>query len=224
MERHSCETTFVRLEEDWKKCTGQRELVWVLSTDMSKAFDLLSHTLTLKRFEAYGLESFSLHLMRSFFENRMNRVKISNAKSEWKHIKRGYPQGSSFGPLIWNLFQQVTNSNLTMYAGDHQMYKTGSNLEMINDCSDIGSPESRVFILVALACVNTSNSFNIMTRLASFYQKQYEYFANYKQKPLKNDIMLNTDNPFTFSQSLKFKTIFNCCSKHTKRVATQAGG
>ena len=35
----------------------------------------------------------------------------------------------------------------------------------------IGSPESRVFILVALARVNASNWFNIMTRLASFYRK-----------------------------------------------------
>ncbi|CAB4025979.1 Hypothetical predicted protein, partial [Paramuricea clavata] len=29
--------------------------------------------------------------------------------------------------------QQVTNSNLTMYADDHQMYKTGSNLAMVKD-------------------------------------------------------------------------------------------
>jgi hypothetical protein len=29
--------------------------------------------------------------------------------------------------------QQVTNSNLTMYAEDHQMYKTGSNLAMVKD-------------------------------------------------------------------------------------------
>ena len=35
----------------------------------------------------------------------------------------------------------------------------------------IGSPESRVFILVALARVNASNWFNIMTRLASFYRE-----------------------------------------------------
>ena len=35
----------------------------------------------------------------------------------------------------------------------------------------IGSPESRVFILVALARVSASNWFNIMTRLASFYRK-----------------------------------------------------
>ena len=37
--------------------------------------------------------------------------------------------------------------------------------------SIIGSPESRVFILVALARVNASNWFNIMTRLASFYRE-----------------------------------------------------
>ena len=35
----------------------------------------------------------------------------------------------------------------------------------------IGSPEMRVFILVALARVNMSHWFNIMTRLASFYRK-----------------------------------------------------
>ena len=35
----------------------------------------------------------------------------------------------------------------------------------------IGGPESRVFILVALARVNASNWFNIMTRLASFYSE-----------------------------------------------------
>ena len=35
----------------------------------------------------------------------------------------------------------------------------------------IGSPETRVFILVVLARVNMSHWFNIMTRLASFYRK-----------------------------------------------------
>ena len=65
--------------------------------------------------------------MRSFFENRKKRVKIRTAKSEWKHMKRGCPQGSSFGPVIWNLFQN------DMYANDHQMYKAGPNLAMVKD-------------------------------------------------------------------------------------------
>ena len=39
------------------------------------------------------------------------------------------------------------------------------------DSLAIGGPETRVFILVALARVNVSYWFNIMTRLASFYRK-----------------------------------------------------
>ena len=47
-------------------------------------------------------------------------------------MKRGCPQGSSLGPLLWNLYQndlsyQVSNANLNMYADDHQLYTMGSN-------------------------------------------------------------------------------------------------
>ena len=36
---HSCETTLLRLNEDWKLAIDRKELVCILSTDMSKAFD-----------------------------------------------------------------------------------------------------------------------------------------------------------------------------------------
>ena len=37
---HSCETTLLRLTEDWKLAIDRKELVCILSTDMSKAFSL----------------------------------------------------------------------------------------------------------------------------------------------------------------------------------------
>jgi len=49
---HSCETTLLRLTEDWKLAIDRKELVCILSTDMSKAFDSLSHSLTLTKLEA----------------------------------------------------------------------------------------------------------------------------------------------------------------------------
>ena len=49
-----------------------------------------------------------------------------------KEMKRGCPQGSSLGTLLWNLYQnylssQVSNANLNMYANDHQLSTMGSN-------------------------------------------------------------------------------------------------
>jgi hypothetical protein len=62
-------------------------------------------------------------------DERYNRVKLDNITSEWKMV-RGCPQGSSFGPLLWNLFQNdmsflVKDANLTLYADDHQLYSAG---------------------------------------------------------------------------------------------------
>ena len=94
---------------------------------MSKAFDSLSYPLLIKKLEAYGFERGAIEVMRSYFTNQQNRVKLQDTVSEWKMMERGCPQGPSFGPLLWNLFQndmplQVTEANLTMYADDHQIY------------------------------------------------------------------------------------------------------
>ena len=52
------------LIEDWKQAVDSKQLVTVLSTDMSKAFD---HSLKVKKLEAYGFGGRTLNLMPSFF-------------------------------------------------------------------------------------------------------------------------------------------------------------
>ena len=52
-------------------------------------------------------------------------------------MSRGCPQGSSFGPLLWNLFQNdmtllLKDTNLFMYADDHQLYVTGSDYSTVS--------------------------------------------------------------------------------------------
>ena len=134
--KHSCETTLLRLVEDWKMAIERKDLVSILSIDMSKAFDSLCHSLVIKKLEAYGFGCGSLNLMRSFFDQRVNRVKLNGVTSEWKEMTRGCPQGSSFGPLLCNLFQNdmsfhVRNADLNMYADDHQLCITGKNIEAV---------------------------------------------------------------------------------------------
>ena len=88
--------------------------------DMSKAFDSLHPALMIQKLKACGFSETSLNLLRSFLERRRNRVKLQEALSAWKEQKRGCSQGSSLGPLLWNLFQNDLSlhgqsANLFMY-------------------------------------------------------------------------------------------------------------
>ena len=47
---------------------------------MSTVFNSLSHSLTLTKLEAYSFKSSALDLMRSFFNNRQNRVRLGNTE------------------------------------------------------------------------------------------------------------------------------------------------
>ena len=124
----SCETSLIGLVERWKQAVDNRNVVGVLSTDMSKAFNSLHPPLLINKLRAYGFSTDSLALMRSYFRDRKNRVRISqNASSGWYTTTRGCPQGSAFGPLLWNVFQNdlhfsTDENRLFMYADDHQLF------------------------------------------------------------------------------------------------------
>lgn len=124
--RNSCETALLYLTESWRHSLDNGECVGVLSTDMSKAFDCLFPPLMLAKLRAYSFDDVSLKLMASYFENRQARVKLGNTTSGWRKVVRGCPQGSSLGPLMWNLYQNdlsyVVKSNISMYADDHQFF------------------------------------------------------------------------------------------------------
>ena len=130
--RNSCETALLSLTENWKMALDERKIVGVLSTDMSKAFDSLHHPLMLAKLKAYGVNDNSIRLLNSYFTDRFNRVKLGPVVSSWERVSRGCPQGSAFGPLLWNIFQNDLtydiSTNLNMYADDHQFYDMSSNL------------------------------------------------------------------------------------------------
>ena len=76
-----------------------------------------------------------MKLMKSYFTNCYNRVKLGNTTSSWKYVDRGCPQGSSFEPLLWNIYQNdltyITKSRISMFADDHQLYVTHKNVDVI---------------------------------------------------------------------------------------------
>ena len=124
--KNSCETMLIRLTETWRAEQDNKKIVGILSSDMSKAFDSLSPQLLINKLQAYNFSDKAIQLIRSYFQGRENRVRIGSVTSDWVVVKRGCPQGSTFGPLMWNIFQNdmpniISDANVSMYADDHQM-------------------------------------------------------------------------------------------------------
>ena len=125
--KSSFETTLIRLTKTWRAELDSKKIVAILSSDMSKAFDSLSPQLLINKLQAYNFSDKAIQLIQSYFQGRENRVRIGSITIDWVVVKRGCPQGSTFGPLMWNIFQNdmpniISDANVSLYADDHQVF------------------------------------------------------------------------------------------------------
>ena len=61
-----------KLMDDWKEAMDNSNVVGILSTDLSKAFDSLHPPLLLTKLKAYGFEDCAIGLIRSYFSEKWN--------------------------------------------------------------------------------------------------------------------------------------------------------
>jgi retron-type reverse transcriptase len=104
--------------------------------DLSKAFDCLPHNLLMLKLEAYGLSENSLKLLKSYLENRRQRIKIGNNYSEWDTLIKGVPQGSILDPVLFNvfindIFHFVQDSTIYNYADDNALSYSDTNINTV---------------------------------------------------------------------------------------------
>ena len=102
--KHSCQTALVKLIDQWMSCIDKGDLVGSLFIDFRKAFDVVDHTILMKKLELYKLSETSLNWFKSYLSERKQAVDNGHGHSEFIQIKSGVPQGSILGPTLFLLF------------------------------------------------------------------------------------------------------------------------
>ena len=105
-------------------------------TDLSKAFDCLSHELLIAKLHAYGFDKKSLVLIYNYLSNRKQRVKVNDSYSSWSEILIGIPQRSILGPLLFtificDMFYSMEGFEIANYADDSTPFSAKLNHKSI---------------------------------------------------------------------------------------------
>ena len=119
------------------------KLDWVaLFIDLSKAFDMVDHTILLERLHNIGFDYNSCKWVDNYLSDRSQAVTGNGFISEFLNIYKGVPQCSVLGPLLFSIYINdfncgVTNSLIHLYADDSIIYSFAPSVEQaLNNLQD----------------------------------------------------------------------------------------
>ena len=101
---YSSQQALISLVENQKKSLNKKGYCGAVLIDLSKAFDTIKHDLLLAKLHANGFSKKALKLIHSYLRNRWHRTKINKDFSTLQELLQGVPQGSVFGPLLFNIY------------------------------------------------------------------------------------------------------------------------
>ena len=212
----SAQHCLISLIEKWKKSIDNGGAFGALMTDLSKAFDCLSHELLIAKLEAYGFDEKSLKLIYNYLSNRKQRVKINDSYSSWREILYGVPQGSIPGPLLFNIFicdmfYFLENYELANYADDSTPYIAKRNHKLVIEELETSSSILFKWLQTNYMKVNTDKSHLLLSGNVSLT-------SNIDNKLIESEneqVLLGV----TIDPNLSFeKHINNLCKKASQKL------
>ena len=104
-----------------KKALDDGDVGLALLTDLSKAFDCLLYKLLICKLRADELSVDACKLLKIYFSERKQRVKLGDKNCEWLGLAKGVSQGSLMGPFIFNI---LSNDLILLYWIRNTMFLT----------------------------------------------------------------------------------------------------
>ena len=126
----STQDALVYVTESIRNQIDSKKIVHAALLDLSKAFDSISHEVLIEKMLSLGFSNGANALIASFLNKRIQRVNVNGIFSDWIEIKRGVPQGTVLGPLLFNIYvndiqeRLYEGCTLVQYADDCMVFSS----------------------------------------------------------------------------------------------------
>ena len=135
--RRSCEHALLNAQNTLLESLSKRQVSLLLLIDFSKAFDMVEHSILLKKLEHYGIRGVALKWMESYLNGRKQYVTINGHNSTTRDMEYGVPQGSILGPLLFIIYINdipgtASFAKFILYADDANIILTADTIEAIS--------------------------------------------------------------------------------------------
>ena len=129
--------TYVAIIQFVDKVTStleQNETTIGIFFDLSKAFDIIDHSILLYKLERYGFRGILLDWFKNYLSYRKPYESLNSCESEQKDIVCGVPQGFILGPFLFILYVNditITSDVLefVLFVNDTSILYSHSNIE-----------------------------------------------------------------------------------------------
>ena len=101
---YSSKHALIRLIENWNKSLDQKKFVVAVLMDLSKTFVSIPHDLMIAKMHAYGFSINAVTFFYLYLKIRKKNVRINNTHSVFQILLSVVRQGSTLGPLLFNIF------------------------------------------------------------------------------------------------------------------------
>ena len=107
-----------------------------MATDLSNAFDSVSHSLLLNKLQNLGLHMACTSWIASYLSNRSQTTKFAEIESDKEIVQSGVPQGSILGPVLFiafttDLAKDVPDCKFVAYADDAVLLVSSNTLKQL---------------------------------------------------------------------------------------------
>ena len=128
LKARSCLTNLLCFLEYITKWVDDRSPVDVVYLDFQKAFDKVPHQRLLIKLKAYGIGESMINWIQAWLTGRRQRVIVEGEISNWKPVLSGVPQGSVLGPILFLIFindlDDDLSSKVLKFADDTKVFRT----------------------------------------------------------------------------------------------------